>query len=220
MPRQRKSRSQKPKSAQSRGAPATDPFEGFGGYESPHWTPLPDSFYDEHLRYLSGSEVKILVTIFRLTVGWKKAQEKISAPRLADRTGLAESTVRETTKKLEAKGLIDIQRRTTAAGDADAHTYSIRWSENQRTPQRGSTDNQRTVRESPEDRPPMTGGQEQRQPSKKQTLKRKELRDDSEQPLTEAHELGLQLHRNEITREEFNKRLNEIRKNRAADEDE
>ncbi len=66
----------------------------------------------------------------------------------------------------------------------------------------------------------MTGGQEQRQPSKKQTLKRKELRDDSEQPLTEAHELGLQLHRNEITREEFNKRLNEIRKNRAADEDE
>jgi len=220
VPRQRNSRSQEPKSAQSRGAPQTDPFEGFGGYESPHWTPLPDAFYDEHLRYLSGSEVKILVTIFRLTVGWKKAEEKISAPRLADRTGLAESTVRETTKKLEAKGLIDIQRRTTAAGDADAHTYSVRWSENQRTHQSGSTGNRRTVREIPEDRPPTTGGQEHIQPSKTQTIKRKGPRDDSEQPLTEAHELGLQLHRNEITREEFSRRLNEIRKNRAGNEDE
>jgi predicted ArsR family transcriptional regulator len=139
---------------------ARNPFAGFEGYTSPHYTQVPDQFFDEHLRHLSGAEAKIMLVLFRQTLGWKKRSEKMSVPQIALRAGSGESTVRRVMKDLDDKGLVQVTRHTTQAGDPDANTYTIRWSQNERTIGNRSSQNERTVLSEEEDPPLVSGAPE------------------------------------------------------------
>jgi len=154
-----------------------NPFVGFEGYTSPHYTQVPDQFLDEHLRHLSGAEAKIMLVLFRQTLGWKKRSEKMSVPQLALRAGAGESTVRRLMKDLEAKGLVAVERRTTKAGDPDANTYTIRWAQNERTPSKGPSQNERTVLSQEEDPPLVADPPEQEHTSEKQNSPQSALED-------------------------------------------
>ena len=59
---------------------------------------------------MDGSELKVLLIVTRITIGWHKRESRISIRRLAKITGLSTSTVQKAVKKLLDKGLIYIKR--------------------------------------------------------------------------------------------------------------
>jgi hypothetical protein len=93
------------------------PFDGFPGYDTPHYTQIPDQFFDEHLRFLGGSEAKIMLVLFRQTLGWKKRSESLSLMQIGNRGGLSKRTVQRALPELEAKGLVVVDRGPPQAGD-------------------------------------------------------------------------------------------------------
>jgi hypothetical protein len=40
-------------------------WAAFAGYDSPNYTMVPDQLFDEHLAFLSGAELKVLLYIIR-----------------------------------------------------------------------------------------------------------------------------------------------------------
>jgi DNA-binding transcriptional ArsR family regulator len=91
------------------------------------------------LPHLSGAEVKIMLYLFRKTLGYQKRQDRLSLKQIAsgtrrrggevidEGTGLSRSTVAVALKSLAEKGLIQVQRALTEAGDSDMNVYSVRW---------------------------------------------------------------------------------------------
>ena len=108
-------------------------WQEFGGYEVPHYTQVPDQLFDEHLRHLSGAEVKLLLWIARKTFGYKKWADDISLSQLAEGTGLGVTSVKRSVKDLEAKRLVVVKRDETKRGDAAVNTYSLRMAEGGRS---------------------------------------------------------------------------------------
>lgn len=116
-----------------------DPFRNFEGFTEPTYTQVPDEFLDRMLPYLSGAETKIMLYLFRKTLGYKKFSDRLSLTQIANGcrrrsgepvdggTGLSRSTVAVALKSLEQKGLIVVARMQTPAGDSDMNVYSVRW---------------------------------------------------------------------------------------------
>lgn len=149
-----------------------DPFAGFEGYTKPTFTQVPDQFFDDHLRHLSCTELRVMLVLFRQTLGWKRDSHSISVPEIASRSGAGDSTVWRAVRSLESKGLVSVTRRTTKAGDPAANRYTIRWSRNERAANQGRSQNGRTVSQDREDGPAGSGGHENRDVEDRQTTKR------------------------------------------------
>jgi hypothetical protein len=47
-------------------------WAAFQGYSTPSYTMVPDELFDEHLPFLSGAELKVLLYIIRRTFGFKR----------------------------------------------------------------------------------------------------------------------------------------------------
>jgi biotin operon repressor len=113
-------------------------FEAFRGYSGPRFTPIPDEFLDHQLADLSSAEAKVMLFLFRKTYGYRKSADRVSLAQLQhgtmsssgaiiDRgTGLSRATIWRALKGLQEKGLIDVHRQTTPAGDMDINYYRIR----------------------------------------------------------------------------------------------
>jgi biotin operon repressor len=67
---------------------------------------LPHQITDHLLKLLDPYEQVVYLQLYRLSWGFNKATCSISNPKLAERTGMPESTVKKTLVKLKAKGLI------------------------------------------------------------------------------------------------------------------
>jgi hypothetical protein len=106
---------------------SNSPFVGFKGYTKPGYTQVPDEFLDLQVPYLAPAEVVLMVVFFRLTLGWKKETDSVSIKQLVKRTGLSEATICRWLPKLEAKGLIEVARTQTSAGDPAPNQYTVRW---------------------------------------------------------------------------------------------
>jgi len=116
-----------------------NPFEEFRGFKQPRFTQIPDEFLDRMLPHLSGAEVKIMLYLFRKTLGYQKRQDRLSLKQIAEGTrrrggeaidlgtGLSRSTVTVALKSLVEKGLVEIERSLAEAGDSDMNVYSVRW---------------------------------------------------------------------------------------------
>lgn len=116
-----------------------DPFRNFDGFTEPTYTQIPDEFLDKMLSHLSGAETKIMLYLFRKTLGYKKFSDRLSLTQIANGcrrrsgepvdggTGLSRSTVAVALKSLEQKHLIVVTRMQTEAGDSDMNVYSVRW---------------------------------------------------------------------------------------------
>ena len=113
-------------------------FEAFRGYRGPRFTPIPDEFLDHQLADITSAEAKVMLFLFRKTYGYRKSGDRVSFAQLEhgtrssdgtiiDRgTGLSRATIWRALKGLQDKGLIEVQRQTTSAGDADINYYHIR----------------------------------------------------------------------------------------------
>jgi DNA-binding Lrp family transcriptional regulator len=67
---------------------------------------LPHQIVDHLLRLLDPYEQAVYIQLYRLSWGFNKPNCSISNPKLAQRTGMPESTVKKTLGKLRSKGLI------------------------------------------------------------------------------------------------------------------
>jgi hypothetical protein len=113
-------------------------FAEFRGYRGPRFTPLPDEFLDHQLADLTSAETKVMLFLFRKTYGYRKSGDHVSFAQLQfgtvsadgtiiDRgTGLSKATVWRALKGLQSKGLIEVYRQITRAGDPDVNYYRIR----------------------------------------------------------------------------------------------
>jgi hypothetical protein len=123
------------------------PPEQFAGFASPNYTQVPDEFFDQLLATLSGSEVKVLLYIFRRTFGFKKDADDISlkqicegivkrdGERMDSGTGLSKSTAVTAIKSLVDRGIIVTARNTDIEQGDQPTTYKLRFAgEKDRTP--------------------------------------------------------------------------------------
>lgn len=90
----------------------------------PNYTQCPNIFFDEILKNISGSEVKVFCVIMRKTFGWQKTRDRISYSQIMDMAGIAsKATVSEAIKSLETKGYIIAEK------EKQITVYSINVSE-------------------------------------------------------------------------------------------
>lgn len=73
---------------------------------APNTTQTPNELFDHWLPHLTGSELKVLLVIFRKTFGWHKVRDRISISQLCHFTGLDREGVIKAGKTLHQKGLI------------------------------------------------------------------------------------------------------------------
>lgn len=76
------------------------------GFEKPNYTQTPNKFFDELMRDLSGSEIKVTLAIIRKTFGFHKQSTRLSLKDLEDMTGLSRQAVIDGANGAEEKGMI------------------------------------------------------------------------------------------------------------------
>lgn len=112
-------------------------FTTFAGYAIPNTTQIPDEFIDMHMAFLSGAEVKVMLYIFRRTLGFKRHADNISlnqmltgivkrdGVRLDYGTGLSKSTLLAAIKSLVEKKLILVEQRQSDERGNEPTTYKL-----------------------------------------------------------------------------------------------
>ena len=68
---------------------------------------LPHRYTDHLPRWLSADEQAVYVQLYRLSWGWGRDVCFISNPKLAERSGVPETSMRRAVKKLIGKGFIE-----------------------------------------------------------------------------------------------------------------
>lgn len=113
----------------------------FAGFDRPRYTPIPDTLLDTVMADLSGAELKVLLYLFRRTLGFQRDRDAVSLTQLAtgvtrsstgeqlDRgTGLGRNTIIAALKSLEAAGYIVSEKQQDESGAAGTTVYAPRWS--------------------------------------------------------------------------------------------
>jgi hypothetical protein len=120
----------------------TDPlqsydFATFAGYAIPNTTQIPDEFIDKQMAFLSGAEVKVMLYVFRRTLGFKRHADNISlnqllsgitkrdGTRLDYGTGLSKSTLLGAIKSLVERKLIIVEQRQSDERGNEPTTYRL-----------------------------------------------------------------------------------------------
>jgi DNA-binding transcriptional ArsR family regulator len=113
------------------------PKEKFGGYQSPHYTIVPDELFDEQMAELSGPELKVLLYIIRHTYGFKKDNDNISISQMLngiikrDGTrqdkgcGLSKPTLLQALRDLQERNLIIAERRMSRERGNEPTNYRL-----------------------------------------------------------------------------------------------
>jgi hypothetical protein len=70
-------------------------------------TQLPHRYTDHLPRWLSADEQAVYIQLYRLSWGWGNEVCFISNPKLSERSGVPETSMRRAVKKLIGKGLIE-----------------------------------------------------------------------------------------------------------------
>ncbi|WP_310681093.1 replication protein [Aliifodinibius sp. S!AR15-10] len=82
---------------------------------------IPNFIFDEFLELLTEGELKILLAIYRKTVGFDKTSDKIPYSQLVKSTGLSKSTISKGIKGLVNKKLVKVDR----SGNTNRYTYCL-----------------------------------------------------------------------------------------------
>jgi len=91
------------------------------GFKKPLYTQIPNDLLDEKMADLSMGELKTLLVILRKTVGYHKANRRISLRKMAEQAGIALSTVQEAVDGLIERGMIE------KVSDGGVTQWSILW---------------------------------------------------------------------------------------------
>jgi hypothetical protein len=147
----------------------------FDGWNLPRYTPIPDQLLDEWLPHLGEAELKVLLYIMRRTFGFKKNADAISLRQMAEGivrrdgtrldwgAGVSENSAIRAVRRLQERGLIEVEQQQSADGDFATNIYRLRLQRSrngERTPLPGGGTHPPTVGEPV---PPPWGIQESSQ---------------------------------------------------------
>lgn len=76
------------------------------GFKNPEYTQTPNSLFDEYMRDMNGSELKVVLAIIRQTLGWHRTRARYSMGNIERLTGLSTHSVIEAVEAAEKRGLI------------------------------------------------------------------------------------------------------------------
>ena len=93
------------------------------GFTVPNHTQTPNELFDEHMKEMAGSELKVILAICRKTFGWHKERDRISTSQLMEMTGLSNRAVIDAIRKLIKKNLI--ARRQIGDSKTDTYEYAM-----------------------------------------------------------------------------------------------
>jgi len=83
--------------------------------DSLSWTQVSNTFIDA-LPELSGAEAKVMIVIFRSTIGWHKTSDRLAISRISDLAGIKDrKTISDAVKALERRGWISVDRRKSGS---------------------------------------------------------------------------------------------------------
>ena len=115
----------------------------FPGFSIPNATPIPDELFDQLLPDLTGNELKVLLYIFRRTLGFKKREDAVALSQLVDGivhrepdgtetrldrgAGVSRRGAMRAIRSLEEEGIIEIVRAQTSVGDSEINVYRPRF---------------------------------------------------------------------------------------------
>ena len=88
-------------------------------------TELPHAYTDHLARWLSADEQAVYVQLYRLSWGWGKDTCFISNPRLSERSGVPETSMRRAVKKLASKGLVEKTERVFGSRTEQGIEYRV-----------------------------------------------------------------------------------------------
>lgn len=88
-------------------------------------TELPHAYTDHLARWLSADEQAVYVQLYRLSWGWGKETCFISNPRLSERSGVPETSMRRAVKKLASKGLVEKTERVFGSRTEQGIEYRV-----------------------------------------------------------------------------------------------
>jgi hypothetical protein len=122
-------------------APINNPSTGyrFAGFGAPHFTQVPDIFFDEVAPNLSEAELRVALYIIRRTFGWKKDHDRISLKQMVEGitsrdgtvidhgTGMSKAGVARGIKGLVTKCVIVSERNSSQARGDEPTTYRLRF---------------------------------------------------------------------------------------------
>jgi len=92
-------------------------------YSVPNHTQTPNELFDDHMRTMTGAELKVILAICRKTFGWHKEKDKISTSQLMELTGLSNRAVIDAVRKLIKINLI--ARRQIGDSKTDSYEYAL-----------------------------------------------------------------------------------------------
>ncbi len=90
---------------------------------SPHYTQIPNDLLDTWMKELSESELKVLLAVFRYTVGFHRRRWPLSSRYLEKKTGLSARACRPAGLSLADKGYVTL----SPGGPNKPAIYSIPW---------------------------------------------------------------------------------------------
>ena len=108
------------------------------GFEEPNYTQVPNAVFDRWLPWLSEAELKVLLYILRHTFGWQKDADAISISQMVNGivardgrridwgAGVSERSILRALPALQAKRLIDVEKRQAADGINETSVYRPR----------------------------------------------------------------------------------------------
>lgn len=111
----------------------------FAGFRYPTYTQVPDEVFDVLMPDLTEAEIKCLLYIVRRTFGFRKDSDAIATKQFIDGiitrdgrqldrgTGLSSKGVWSGLKGLEAKGIIEVERRLAPDGDYEINVYRLKF---------------------------------------------------------------------------------------------
>jgi hypothetical protein len=88
-------------------------------------TVLPHTYTDHLARWLSADEQAVYLQLYRLSWGWGKPTCFISNPRLSERSGVPETSMRRAVKKLISKKLIEKTNRVFGSNTDQGIEYTV-----------------------------------------------------------------------------------------------
>ncbi len=102
-------------------------------------TQLPHAYTDHLARWLSADEQAVYVQLYRLSWGWGKGSCFISNPKLSERSGVPETSMRRAIRKLATKGLVEKTNRVFGSHMDQGIEYCVFTSDRLTKPDRVSS---------------------------------------------------------------------------------
>lgn len=91
----------------------------------PNFTAIPNEVFDEHMRSLSGSELKVLLVVCRKTIGFHKDTDSISISQIEEMAGISNRSAIDAVNALVEKNILmkDSKKGATSKYTLDIDGY-------------------------------------------------------------------------------------------------